>query len=63
VGWNAGSDAVKNVVEWTLYDGEYGAPIESLSTLHNVAEEFTRDDFGIDEHYVYDKRGFHLIFQ
>jgi hypothetical protein len=62
-GWFAGSDNVKNLVEWTLYDGEYGGYIERMSTFHNIYEEFTNEDFGKDEHYVKDKRGFNLIFQ
>ena len=63
MGWHAGNDNVKNVVEWTLYDGEYGFPVERISTFHNIYEEFTKEDFGKDEHYVYDKRGFNLIFK
>lgn len=62
-GWRAGSDNVKNVVEWTLYDGEYGGDINKISTFHNVYEEFTYDDFGKDENYVCDKRGYNLIFK
>ena len=63
MGWHAGSDNVKNLVEWTLYDGEYGGFIERMSTFHNIYEEFTKEDFGKDEHYVYDKRGFNLIYK
>lgn len=63
MGWHAGSDNVKNVVEWSVYDGDYGNNIEYISTFHNVYEEFSKEDFGSDEHYVYDKRGFNLIFK
>lgn len=63
MGWQAGSNNVKNLVEWTLYDGEYGGPIENLSTFHNVFEEFSKEDFGKEERYVADKRGFNLVFK
>ena len=63
MGWKAGSDNVKKLVEWTIYDGENGGDIESISTFHNVYEEFSKEDFGKDEYYVYDKRGFNLIFK
>lgn len=63
MGWHAGSDNVKNLVEWSIYDGDYGNPIEYISTFHNLYEEFSNEDFGDDEHYVYDKRGFNLIFK
>ena len=63
MGWNAGSSNVKNLVEWTLYDGEYGGDIEKMSTFHNIFEEFTKEDFGKEERYVADERGFNLIFK
>jgi len=58
MGWNAGNDNVKNLVEWSQYEEMYGGDINRLSTFHNVYEEFYIADFGSDEHYVYDKRGF-----
>lgn len=63
MGWNAGSDNVKNLVEWTLYDGEYGERIDRISAFHNIYEEFTKEDFGKEEMYVADKRGFNLVFK
>lgn len=63
MGWQAGSSNVKNLVEWTLYDGEYGENIEHMSTFHNIMEEFSKDDFGKEERYVADKRGFNIAFK
>lgn len=63
MGWNAGNDNVKNLVEWSQYEEMYGGDINRLSTFHNVYEEFYIADFGKDEHYVYDKRGFNQIFK
>ena len=34
-----------------------------MSTFHNIYEEFTKEDFGKEERYVADKRGFNLIFK
>ena len=62
-GWNAGGDPVKNVVEWNLWDAEYGGEIERLSTFHNVFEEFSKEDFGKKEMYVCDQRGFNEVFK
>ena len=63
MGWRSGNDNVKKLVEWTLYDGEYANDLDKISTFHNVYEEFANEDFGTDENYVYDKRGFNLIFK
>lgn len=63
MGWHSGDDNVKKLVEWTIYDGEYANSIDTISTFHNVYEEFASEDFGTDENYVYDKRGFNLIFK
>lgn len=63
MGWHSGDDNIKKLVEWTIYDGEYANSIDTISTFHNVYEEFASEDFGTDENYVYDKRGFNLIFK
>lgn len=54
---------VKDICEWILYDGEYGEDVKELSTFHNIMEEFTIDDFGTENVFVNDRRGFNQLFQ
>ena len=43
------------------YDQEYAGELNKLSVFHNILEEFTPDDFGEDEFFVNDQRGFSVI--
>ena len=63
VGWNAGSDNMKNMVEWLFFDAENGNPIETISAFHNICDDYGKQDFGGDERFVTDKRGFCRIFE
>ena len=57
------SKRIKEICEWIIYDGEYAEDINQLSTFHNIMEEFTIDDFGEENVFVNDRRGFNQLFQ
>ena len=61
-GWCA-TTSVEAAVEWFRHDYEYAAPPADTSLRHNIAEEFTRADFGDAELLVRDPRGFDAIAQ
>lgn len=62
-GWNAGDSAMKKLVEWNFWDGEHGGDIEMLSAYQNILDEYTMQDFGTEEQFVTDERGFCTIFE
>ena len=45
------------------FDLEYADSIKDLSVFHNIGEEFTLTDFGDEELFVNDQRGFSIILQ
>ena len=61
-GWVARSPLDK-AVEWFDFDFEYAAEPAHTSLIHNVAEEYTRDDFGDGQELVRDPCGFVRIVQ
>ena len=62
LGWNAGSDPMKNLMEWMIWDQEFAANVKDASAFHNLVDEFALEDFGDEELYVTDNRGFSEIF-
>lgn len=63
VGWEAGNDNMRNLIEWLFFDAENGNPIEHISAVHNIVEDYGKADFGGEERFVTDKRGFCKIFE
>lgn len=57
VGWNKASDDLDNLVEWDHLDAESASAPEVASALENM-NDATFDDFGEDEYFVKDPRGF-----
>lgn len=54
---------MKKLVEWNFWDGEHGGDIEMLSAYQNILDEYTMQDFGTEEQFVTDERGFCTIFE
>lgn len=49
-------------MQWIFWDGEHGLPASELSAFQNIVDEYTHQDFGCEERFVTDKRGFCMIF-
>ena len=54
---------MQNLCEWVQYEWDYCDTIDKISFLHNVLDELTEIDFGEDEYYVRDNRGYFSIFR
>lgn len=63
VRWYDHNDNMRKLVEWNFWDGENGGPIENLSAFHNIADDYGKQDFGDEERFVTDERGFCRIFE
>ena len=61
VKWDSANDNVKLLSDWVCFDDEYAGDIEDLSTFWNVQEDFNLDDFGVQDMFVQDQRGFGVI--
>lgn len=63
LGWNpAKNDSYRQTAEWWLFDGEFVyTPEESSEIFTSVAENATFNYFSLDNHFVYDQRGFATI--
>ena len=60
-GWETPESRVGILAEWMTYDHEYADELKNLSVFHNILEEFTLEDFGEDDFFVTDQRGFSVI--
>ena len=61
VGWYEPKDPITKLAEWLFVENEYAGDVAKLSSFHNVLEEFTIDDFGEDQKFVVDQRGYSCI--
>jgi hypothetical protein len=50
------------LVEWIQYGNEYCDDLENVSIFHNEYHECTADDFGPQNFFVDDPRGYSSIF-
>ena len=49
-------------MEWHLYDNDYADSIDKMSVIHHlVNDEPSPDDFGHDDFFVNDNRGYSVI--
>lgn len=55
--WSPSTD-LDRILEWWACDFEYAESPATTSIHHNVAEEFTQEDFGDEAILITDKRGF-----
>lgn len=60
-GWSSQGDRYAEMVEWLMFNGEYGDDFETLSATHNLGEEYNDQDFGETQLFVTDPRGYKVI--
>lgn len=52
-----------HLINWLFWDQEFAGNANFASAYHNLVDEYAIKDFGTEEKYVTDERGFNAIFE